>query len=203
MTVFERLAANWLLSSSFNLFRLSDPDTGPLNDTLRALRDAGYTVLPPGELPSVPLDRAENVVRGAGSTIIPAGVVFGIGATGATKLLEDEGCTVLLPGQEPDITLDQAERKVKASGLVILHPELPPAIGWWDAKPPATSDDLVHPSRVVLSVTDGVVTYAKDGRPQAHTCKIGGFHEWRRKVHATHRSPACEREMPPTPEDAP
>ncbi len=163
------------------------------------LRDAGFSIYDAGELPPVPLARAEGIVRGTGSTIIPAGVVFAVGATGATKLLEDEGCTVLRPGQEPDISLDQAERRVKAADLVILHPELPPAIGWWDAKPPVKSDDPVHPSRDVLSVLDGIVTYAIGA--QVRTCKIKTFHQWRRNAHATLRPSAPEPVLPSIPED--
>lgn len=180
MNWLQSLATGYLRAKGCFVYLAGTPDPQASATMAAALRERGFRLFAPGvDLPAPAITLAD-----------------------ARAVFEAQHYTVLEPGQEPDITLNQACRVVKAADLVILHPEQPPALGWWDAKPPAKSDDPVHPSRDVLNVLDGIVSYVKAGSPQVHTCKIGGFHKWRRDAHATHRPAAPEPVLPPVPEDA-
>lgn len=180
MTFLDRWAMAWLTAHGCRVAEPGTPDPADPAVAAKMLREKGFRLFAPGvDLPVPPVTLAD-----------------------ARTALEGQHYTVLEPGEEPLYGLDRADAALKAAGYKVFPPEQPPELGWWDDKLPDSSSDPAHPSRDVLSVLDGIVSYVKAGSPQVHTCKIGGFHKWRRDAHATHRPAAPEPVLPPIPEDA-
>ncbi len=80
MNIAERYVADRLRGDGHHIYRTDAPSAGDLSVMEHALLKRGYTVLPPGALPAVSLDRAKQVCEAHDYTVLAPEVPPAIGA---------------------------------------------------------------------------------------------------------------------------
>ena len=154
MTVFERLATDYLRGKGCFVYPAGTPDPAEPVVAAKSLRDAGFRVFAPGvDLPVPPITLAD-----------------------ARVALESQKFTVLEPGEEPIYGLDRAAAALKTAGYKVFPPEQPPKIGWW------VPNDKAIQSRHVVGVDGSDVLYRQED--DLRRCRIHTFASWERKTKA-------------------